>query len=176
MYQSVAHLLRDQKVGKFVKNLDNHEVRGCGDAVKLLLFTGCRKMEILALKGENVNFEEQTLYLPETKNGRSRNILFNLMALAALEKRRTDRDGKIPYVFPAPRPDCKTPTCRRSGRPSMVPARRPVSTRSSSHCTGCDTPAIHRSYPTAAPSTRHNSSVASSTRRLQCGMHISPLP
>ena len=41
-----------------MKDLDNHEVLGCGDAVKLLLFTGCRKMKILALKRENVKFEE----------------------------------------------------------------------------------------------------------------------
>jgi integrase len=92
-----------------VKDLDNHEVRGCGDAVKLLQFTGCRKMETLALEWENVKFGEQTLSLPETKNRRSRDILLNPMALAVLEKRRADRGGKGPYVFPASQPCCKIP-------------------------------------------------------------------
>jgi integrase len=98
-----------EQVAKFVKAADNHDVRGCGDAVKLLLFTGCRKMEILGLKWENVKFDEQTLYLPDTKNGRSRNILLNSMALAVLEKRKSEWNGKNPYVFPAPTPDSKVP-------------------------------------------------------------------
>jgi len=73
-------------------------------AIKLLLFTGCRKGEILSLKWDQVMLEENRIYLPVTKNGQSRSVLLNAKAKAVLEDLfgRKDEDHRTQhseYVF-----------------------------------------------------------------------------
>lgn len=78
-------------------------------AIRLLLFTGCRLREILHLKWEDVDFERQVLFLPESKTG-SKTVILNAPALEVLAG--LDRLG--PYVVPGdnpekPRADLKRP-------------------------------------------------------------------
>jgi integrase len=70
-------------------------------AVRLLLFTGCRKSEILTLKWENVDFERQCLRLPDSKTG-AKVVPLGAPALMILsELPRTEGNS---YVLPGKRP------------------------------------------------------------------------
>lgn len=92
-----------EEIGRFLKALENSDIRGHSDALKLLLFTGCRKMEILSLQWENVRLDEEgaeVIHLVETKNGQSRTVLLNTKAKDVLVARKAKWDGKSPYVFP----------------------------------------------------------------------------
>jgi integrase len=67
-------------------------------AIRLLLFTGCRKSEILTLKWEHVDFERQCLRLPDSKTG-AKTVPLGAPALALLSGlMRTDRNF---YVLPS---------------------------------------------------------------------------
>lgn len=69
-----------------------------GSAIQLLLLTGCRREEILQLEHRHVDLVQGTLYLPKTKNGRSRYVILNDAArqlLADLPKVKNS-----PWVFP----------------------------------------------------------------------------
>ena len=67
-------------------------------ALKFLLLTGIRKEEGLQAKWEHVDLERGSLFLPETKSGRSRYVVLNPEALAIL-RAQTPIPGN-PYVFP----------------------------------------------------------------------------
>jgi integrase len=78
-------------------------------ALRLLLFTGCRKREILHLRWDYVDFERGCLFLPDSKSGR-KTIILNAPALSVLNA--LERVG--PYVVPGddperPRHDLKRP-------------------------------------------------------------------
>jgi integrase len=53
-------------------------------ALRLLLFTGCRKDEILSLKWEYINFQDQQIHFPDSKTGH-KTIPLNPPAFAILE-------------------------------------------------------------------------------------------
>ena len=67
-------------------------------AIKLLLFTGCRKGEILSLQWEQVKLEENRLYLPITKTG-SRSVMLNNKAREVLECLHAQRVDGDKYLF-----------------------------------------------------------------------------
>lgn len=95
--------LSPEEISRFLKALEHSDVRGHSDALKLLMFTGCRKMEILSLRWENVRLDEagaEVIYLVETKNGLPRTVLLNSMAKEVLAARKEKWDEKNPYVFP----------------------------------------------------------------------------
>jgi len=72
-------------------------------AIKLLLLTGCRKMEVLSLAWDNVDLEARTIRLSMTKNGKPRNV--------PLTDNAVDLFSSIPktskFVFPSPRDPSK---------------------------------------------------------------------
>lgn len=67
-------------------------------ALTFLLLTGMRKEEALQAKWEALDLERGTLFLPQTKSGKSRHVVLNPDALA-LVKAQPKRDGN-PYLFP----------------------------------------------------------------------------
>lgn len=58
------------------------------------LFCGARKSEVLGIEWENINFENNTIFLPKTKNGRSRIIDIEEMFLTYLKNNKKDY-GKV---------------------------------------------------------------------------------
>jgi integrase len=65
-------------------------------AIRLLIFTGCRREEILTLRWEHVDRERQCLRLPDSKTG-AKSVQLNAAALDVLE--RIPRRGDDPWVI-----------------------------------------------------------------------------
>ena len=60
----------------------------------LALHTGLRRGEMYKARWEDVNFEQRLLKVPLSKNGESRHVPLNRLALAALERLRSKCEGK----------------------------------------------------------------------------------
>lgn len=95
------YLTKDE-LPRFLKALEEHSDQLSMAAIKLLLYTGCRKGEILTLQWHQVRLDEGRLFLPKTKNGHSRSILLNEKAIEVLvslgEEGEHDPQG---YLFPS---------------------------------------------------------------------------
>lgn len=98
--------LTKEELPRFLNALDEQEDRLSVAAIQLLLYTGCRRNEVLSMTWDQVLLDEGRIFLPMTKNGRSRSVHLNsksrevLMALASRkdEERRTHSSN---YVFPS---------------------------------------------------------------------------
>ncbi len=77
------------------------ELPGAIAAIWLLIFTGCRRSEILTLRWEHVDFEKECLRLPDSKTG-ARTIHLNAPALEILSVVE-HQDGN-PYVIVGGKP------------------------------------------------------------------------
>lgn len=55
---------------RLVAALEEESNKAAVNAIKLLLFTGMRKNEILCAKWQDVNFDKKTLFVKDTKSGR----------------------------------------------------------------------------------------------------------
>ena len=76
-------------------------------AIRLLLFTGCRKSEILTLKWEHIDFERSCLRLPDSKTG-SKIVLLGAPALLLLSGlTRTEGNPYVRQIGRAPRGPAK---------------------------------------------------------------------
>ncbi len=69
--------------------------------ITLLVTTGARRGEILTAEWTNVNLERKTLFLPMTKNGRSRHIPLSTPAVLTLQALQEKRKAGAKYVFPS---------------------------------------------------------------------------
>ncbi len=77
------------------------ELPGSIAAIRLLIFTGCRRGEILTLRWEHVDFENACLRLPDSKTG-ARIIHLNAPALEILSV--AERQDGNPYVIVGGKP------------------------------------------------------------------------
>ena len=95
--------LTKEELPSFLKALEEMEDRLSMAAIKLLLFTGCRKGEILSLQWSQVKLDEGRLFLPVTKNGQSRSVVLNAKAKGVLEILSAQKDGdkSSNYLFPS---------------------------------------------------------------------------
>ena len=88
--------LNEAEIGRLFQALDADYNKVATKALKLLLYTGCRREEVLQAKWEDLSLETGTWFLPKGKTG-SRYVQVNSAAKALLESIvRTDS----PYVFP----------------------------------------------------------------------------
>ena len=98
--------LDKKELPRFIKALNEQEDQLSVAAIRLLLFTGCRKGEILSLKWNQVRLDEGRLFLPVTKNGKSRSVILNDKAQNILEELLPGNEDKIQtqtsdFVFPS---------------------------------------------------------------------------
>ena len=70
-------------------------------AFRLLIFTGCRRNEILTLKWDYVDFDDGCLRLPESKTG-AKIVQLSAPALEILQS--IDRKSDNPYVLDGRKP------------------------------------------------------------------------
>lgn len=82
-----------------------------GQYIKMLLLTGLRRAELARAKWQHYNREDKTLYIPHTKNGHSRILHLNHMAVDLLNYLPV-RPGN-PYLFPG----------HRKGKPLQNPTK-----------------------------------------------------
>jgi integrase len=97
--------LTKEELPRFLKALDGLEDGLSKAAIKLLLFTGGRKGEITSLRYDQWKADEKRLFLPDTKNDRSRSIILNDRATAVLKELKVNKDNssrtkESDYLFP----------------------------------------------------------------------------
>ncbi len=63
----------------------------------MLLLTGTRKSEMLNVRHEHIDRANRTLFIPYTKNGRSRTVYLSDAALSIIDA--IPRVGSNPYLF-----------------------------------------------------------------------------
>ena len=99
-YLSASELLR---LGEVLAEAERTrtELAGAIAAIRLLIFTGCRRGEILTLRWEHVDFEKECLRLPDSKTG-ARIIHLNAPALEILSV--AERQDGNPYVIVGGKP------------------------------------------------------------------------
>lgn len=98
--------LSKEELPRFLKALDEDDDQLSVAAIRLLLLTGCRRGEILSLRWENVRLDEDRIFLPKTKNGRSRTVHLNAKAKEVLEdllarREEAERTRDSEFVFPS---------------------------------------------------------------------------
>jgi integrase len=98
--------LSEEEIPRFFRALEEDDDRLSVAAIRLLVFTGCRRGEIVTLTWDRVRLEEGRVLLRETKNGRSRSVHLNAKARAVLEDLAARRDQEArtresEYVFPS---------------------------------------------------------------------------
>jgi integrase len=81
-------------------DLDLTELPTAIDAVRLLLLTGCRRGEVLALRWDEIDAGRRLLRFLDSKTG-AKTIALNEAAFKLLEKR--PRIDGCPWVFPSPK-------------------------------------------------------------------------
>ena len=102
-----TEVLKPSQLKKLLEILDKHGTEQAALIMKLALFTGMRRGEILKLTWQDVDFRRGFVFLPDPKGGQSQKIPLNPAALNVL-KQVPKPKKKSPYVFPGKRGQQKT--------------------------------------------------------------------
>ena len=87
------------KLGKILKRAERENVNASAiAAIRLLMFTGCRKGEILSLEWEHIDWQNKCLRLPDSKTGH-KIVPLGTPALELLKD--LPRVEENPYVLPS---------------------------------------------------------------------------
>lgn len=92
--------LSGDELGKFMLALDESG-KITAYALKLLLLTGLRRMELFSLKWSEVDIDAGTIRLISTKAGSGRTVVLNSLALEMVKKLQSEASPECPWVFPA---------------------------------------------------------------------------
>lgn len=106
------YLAKDE-LARFLEALDTLENRSIANGLKFLLMTGVRKNEAFRLRWEHVDREAGTVFLADTKSGKSRTVILNVLAREVVEVMWSARADDAPWVFPG----------KRKGRPVVSPQK-----------------------------------------------------
>jgi integrase len=91
--------LTSEELPSFFEALNEEPNELIRDFIWILLLTGARKSNVLAMEWQYVNFKDKSWYLPDTKNDTSQLIPLVDEALEILKKGFKDKAGK--WVFPS---------------------------------------------------------------------------
>lgn len=107
--------LSGDELKQFLVALDAEPNRITSYALKLLLQTGVRKMELLSLCWADVDLQNRSFRLQRTKSGKSRVVVLNSMAYELMTQLHSNKEEGCPWVFPA-----------RTGTGHLVDLRKPL--------------------------------------------------
>jgi integrase len=93
--------LNPDQLGQLLKALDEDIDQGCANLMRLALYTGMRRGELLRLKWEDIDTERGFISIREPKGGKDQTVPLNSAARLTLENH--PRDAESPWVFPAAR-------------------------------------------------------------------------
>ena len=99
--KSRDRFLQEDEYVRFIQVLYNMLDHPHAQVIFLLIATGMRKSEVMGLKWSEVNLYDCQAYLPDPKNGESRYVALNSVAIELLTKMKEDHRGNSPWVFPA---------------------------------------------------------------------------
>jgi integrase len=97
----VTEDLNSEQLGRFIKALDEDEDQACANVMRLALFTGMRKTEIMRLAWDAIDFDRGFISIRDPKGGKDQTIPLNASARAVLEKH--PRTKGSPWIFPGRR-------------------------------------------------------------------------
>ncbi len=94
--------LNESELRKLIETInqceaDETEERSMMIFFRMLIYTGARQGELLTAKWDYINYEENTLDLPDSKTGKKK---INLSPLAMSEIEKLERMVGNPYLFP----------------------------------------------------------------------------
>jgi integrase len=90
----------DSELATFVRWLPRSPYsRTVGDALAIVLFTGCRSGEVVAAFWRDIDLERAVWMIRETKNGEPHDVMLSRQAIDLLKARRALHEG---FVFPSP--------------------------------------------------------------------------
>lgn len=92
--------LTPEEARRLLEALDACSMCQSAQAIRLLLFTGARRQEILSARWEHVDYEHRLLTVPLSKSGKTRHIPLSDDAMEVL--RHMQRSG-TPWLFPRKR-------------------------------------------------------------------------
>ena len=98
---SRERFLSAAEVHRLFAALDESRSPQLPNVVRMLLYTGARKREILDARWEHVDMERCLLIVPRAKSGKQRAIPLGDSAMTLL--RQLPREPDMPWVFPNPR-------------------------------------------------------------------------
>ena len=91
-------MLQADELPRFHEALKLESSESSRDAILMLLYTGARKMNVLSMHWNDIDFDRQLWVIPETKNGESHVVALTPEALVVLNRCRKKRYSV--YVFP----------------------------------------------------------------------------
>lgn len=97
--QRQAYLAAGDDLQRFMAALEREPSRTAAQLIKFLLATGVRRTEALTARFSDMNLDDATWRLTHTKNGRSRMVYLNEVALGIVKEQR--KLARHDWVFPA---------------------------------------------------------------------------
>lgn len=98
--KSRDRFIQPEEMKRFFEALDEEPNETARDYFKVLLFTGARKTNVLAMRWEEISWQAATWRIPETKNGEPVTVPISTYAKEVLEKRKEANQENSPWVFP----------------------------------------------------------------------------
>lgn len=99
--QSRGRFVGEEELPRLVKAIEAEDNTTIRDYLLISLSTGARKNNVLSMRWENINLEECTWTIPDTKNGTSQTILLTADEVKIL-RQRFDTRKSFEWVFPGP--------------------------------------------------------------------------
>lgn len=97
--KSRERFLQGSELARFLKALADEPNRSLSNFFMLCLLTGARRSNVLAMRWQDINFEQEIWRIEETKNGSSQLVPLSKEALNILKPLWKERKGE--WVFPS---------------------------------------------------------------------------
>jgi integrase len=94
------HFLSEEEIAKLLQALEKETNDSLGDFVKLSLFTGVRKANLMSLRWDYIDWENGTLTIPDTKSNHSQTVTLGPIEIELLKERSEGVSGEGEFVFP----------------------------------------------------------------------------